>query len=46
MWGAIRELERELPNHYVRRDDYRDDMSEIKVMLRSISDKLDDKADK
>ena len=46
MWGAIRHIERDLPTNYVRRDDYRDDMSEIKAMLRAISNKLDDKADK
>jgi hypothetical protein len=31
---------------YVRRDDYRADMSEIKSMLQHISQKIDDKADK
>ena len=31
---------------YVRRDDYRADMIEIKTMLRHISEKIDDKADK
>lgn len=31
---------------FVRRDDYRSDMSEIKSMLQSISQKIDEKADK
>ena len=40
------ELERHASETYVRRDDYRDDMTEMKLMLRQIIDKLDDKADK
>jgi len=31
---------------YVRRDDYRDDMAELKTMIRQIIDRLDGKADK
>jgi hypothetical protein len=42
MWGAIRHIE----VNYVRRDDYREDMSDIKKMLGAIFDKLDNKADK
>lgn len=53
LWGAvkslkeeIRELERELPNIYVRRDDHKDDMRDIKQMLEKIFDRLENKADK
>ena len=46
LWEAVRQLERDLPLNYVRKDDYRDAMDEIRDMLRRIFDKLDDKADK
>lgn len=53
IWDAVsnlkkdlQELERGLPDTYVRRDDYRDDMSEVKDMLKAIFNKLDGKADK
>jgi len=53
VWDAIkslrndlRELEREIPSNYVRRDEYREDLRDIKDMLRHISDKLDEKQDK
>jgi len=53
MWDSIKrlqqdqaELERHVSETYVRRDDYRDDMAELKAMLRQIMSKLDDKADK
>jgi hypothetical protein len=36
----------DLPILYVQKDDYRRDIDEVKVMLRQISDKLDNKADK
>jgi hypothetical protein len=36
----------ELPHMFVRRDDYRADMTEIKTMLHQIYEKLDGKADK
>ena len=36
----------DLPMLYVQKDDYRRDIDEVKVMLRQISDKLDNKADK
>ena len=42
----IQEIERNLPDTYVRRDDYRDDMIEVKDMLKAIFNKLDNKADK
>ena len=37
---------KDLPNKYVRRDDYIRDIGEIKIMLKGIYDKLDAKADK
>lgn len=53
IWDAVsnlkkdlQELERGLPDTYVRRDDYRDDMTEVKDMLKAIFNKLDGKADK
>jgi len=42
----LQDLERNLPDTYVRRDDYRDDMTEVKDMLKAIFNKLDNKADK
>ena len=53
IWDAVnnlkkdlQELERNLPDTYVRRDDYRDDMKEVKDILHAIFNKLDNKADK
>jgi hypothetical protein len=53
MWSAVKELKsdlsklrEELPKTYVTRDDYRDDLKEIKELLAKIFDKLDGKADK
>lgn len=53
IWDAVnnlkqdlKELERGLPETYVRRDDYRDDMVEVKEILHKIFDRLDNKADK
>ena len=37
---------RQMPHNYVDRDDYRNDVNEIKNMLGKIFDKLDGKADK
>jgi hypothetical protein len=42
----VKDIEKNLPNIYVRKDDYRDDIKEIKEMLRVIFDKLDSKVDK
>lgn len=42
----IAELERALPHDYVQKDDYRNDVRELKDMLRQLFDKLDNKADK
>ena len=36
----------DLPHSYVAKDDYRADISEIKLILKQIFDKLDGKADK
>lgn len=36
----------ELPKEYVAKDDYRQDISDIKQILKQIFDKLDGKADK
>ena len=53
VWDAVRELqddlkelERELHVNYVAKDDYRQDIVEIKNMVKQIFDKLDRKADK
>jgi uncharacterized coiled-coil DUF342 family protein len=53
LWSAVKELKsdlsklrEDLPKTYVARDDYRDDMNEIKSMLGKIFDKLDNKQDK
>lgn len=42
----ISELHGQIARDYVRRDDYRDDIGEIKGMLVRIFDKLDEKQDK
>lgn len=42
----IEVLTNELPKEYVQKLDYKDDMREIKDLLRQIFDKLDGKADK
>lgn len=36
----------ELPKEYVAKDDYRNDIAEIKDILKQIFNKLDNKADK
>ena len=49
IYKAIERLEEEArtsPAKYVRRDDYREDMTEVKTLLSKISDKLDKKEDK
>lgn len=43
--GVI-ELERDILSNHVRRDDYKQDMREIKELLGKIFDKLENKADK
>ena len=37
---------KKMPEKYVLKDDYRSDISDIKIMLKSIYDKLDNKVDK
>jgi hypothetical protein len=53
LWEAIKALqseiklmERELHTRYVSKSDYRQDLIEIKEMLKQIFDKMDKKADK
>ena len=42
----IKELNREVNQDFVRREDFKDSMADIKEMLNKIFDKLDNKADK
>lgn len=42
----VKEIEREMHTDYVRKDDYKDDIREIKEMLGAIWKKLDSKQDK
>lgn len=42
----VKEIEREMHTEFVRKDDYKDDIREIKDMLGAIWKKLDSKADK
>jgi hypothetical protein len=53
LWEAVsklredlHELEVELPRNYVRKDEFSDNMREIKEMLGKIFDRLDNKVDK
>jgi cell fate (sporulation/competence/biofilm development) regulator YmcA (YheA/YmcA/DUF963 family) len=53
LWSAVKELKQdlsklreELPKTYIARDDYRNDMRDIKEMLGKIFDRLDNKVDK
>lgn len=49
IWQSIRVLDkdvRQMPVMYVTKSDYKSDISEIKMMLGRIFDKLDDKVDK
>ena len=49
LWTAVQELKNDLaklPLTYVARQDYKDDMREIKDMLSKIFDRLENKADK
>lgn len=53
LWYAVDELKRdlsklreELPKEYVGKDDYRQDIKELKEMLSKLFDKLDNKSDK
>jgi len=53
VWSEIKlvqemqqDLERDVSENYVRKDDYRIDIAEIKGMFNRIMDKLDTKVDK
>ena len=53
LWGAVKELRadlaalrEDLPKDYVAKDDYREDIRDIKAMLAKIFEKLDAKVDK
>ena len=53
LWSAVKDLKsdlaklrEELPRTYVVRDDYKDDIREIKEMLTKLFDRIDNKADK
>jgi hypothetical protein len=53
LWSAVKELKtdlakmrEDLPKDYVARDDYREDMREIKALLVKIFEKLEGKVDR
>ena len=53
LWSAVKELKadlaklrEDLPKEYVAKDDYKDDIRELKDMINKIFDKLDNKSDK
>lgn len=53
LWAAVKDLKgdlaklrEELPKTYVTRDDFREDIRDIKDMLKRLFDRLDNKADK
>ena len=53
LWAAVKELKadlaklrEDLPKDYVARDDYREDIREVKALLAKIFEKLEHKADK
>lgn len=53
LWSAVKELKvdlaklkEDLPKTYVARDDYKDDIRELKDMIGKIFNKLDNKSDK
>lgn len=53
LWSAVKELKsdlaklrEELPKEYVTKDDYKDDLREVKDLLNKIFDRLDSKVDK
>lgn len=43
---AVNAMKEALPKEYVQKGDYKEDMREIKDLLRQIFDKLDNKQDK
>ena len=53
LWAAVKELKadlaklrEDLPKEYLAKDDYKDDIRDIKGMLAKIFEKLEAKADK
>ncbi len=53
MWAAVKELKadlarlrEELPHDYVVKDDYRQDVRELKELLQKLFERLDKKADR
>lgn len=53
LWAAVKELKvdlaklrEDLPKEYVARDDYREDIREMKALLAKIFEKLESRADK
>ncbi len=46
MKNDLMALERELHSSFVRREDYKEDIREIKDLLLSIQDRMNNKADK
>jgi len=53
LWSAVKELKfdlaklrEDLPKEYVAKDDYRQDIRELKEMMNKIFDKIDAKQDK
>ena len=53
LWAAVKELKadlaklrEDLPREYVVKDDYREDIRDIKAMLERIFEKLENKADR
>ena len=53
LWAAVKELKadlaklrEDLPKEYLAKDDYKEDIREIKSMLAKIFEKLEGKADK
>jgi hypothetical protein len=53
LWAAVkelrddmRELERELPQHYIRKEDYRADITRVHELLDKIYEKLEGKVDR
>jgi len=53
LWAAVKELKvdlaslrEDLPKEYVAKDDYREDIRDIKAMLAKIFEKLEAKVDK
>ena len=53
LWSAVKELKtdlaklrEDLPKDYVAKNDYREDVRELKKMIEKVFDKLDNKSDR